>query len=79
MPIATPAIIRLQAWPGGARLRGTRTRIIAGRFLAGESVEELAQDYCLLEPEVEMALRYELARAKRLKMARGMLGRKEGE
>lgn len=42
-------------------VRRIRTEVILGRFLASESVEDIADDFGLDEGEVEQALRYEWA------------------
>lgn len=49
---------------GQPRIDGTgvSVRVIAGRFKAGESVDELAQDYKMTREEIEACLRYELTR-----------------
>jgi uncharacterized protein (DUF433 family) len=39
--------------------RGIPTTVVAGRFLAGESVQALARDYAVEVPEIEEALRFE--------------------
>lgn len=44
---------------GLPNVRRIRTEVILQRFLAEESVEEIAQDFDLSEAEVEQALRYE--------------------
>lgn len=44
---------------GLPNVRRIRTEVILQRFLAEESVEEIAQDFDLTEAEVEQALRYE--------------------
>ena len=44
---------------------GIQARILAGRFSAGESVADLCDDYGLLPEQVEMAIRFELARARK--------------
>ena len=38
---------------------GIATNVIAGRFGAGEKVEELAKDYELTETQIDEALEYE--------------------
>lgn len=45
---------------GLPNIAGVRTEIIRGRFMAGESVQVMAEDFGLATNEVETALRYEL-------------------
>ncbi len=56
---------------GRVCLEGTRTEpwYLVSCFLGGDSVEHIAKDYELTVAQVETAIRYELARAKRLKWA----------
>ena len=54
-------------------IRGIMTHIMAGRFIAGESIASIAQDYELTKAQVEQAIRYELAKAERLKLADDMV------
>ncbi len=44
---------------------GIRTEIVQEQFEAGESIEEIAQDFAITPDEVEQALRYESRLAKR--------------
>ena len=43
------------------------TAIIAGRFMAGDTVDELAVDYDMVTPHIDAALRYEMCRRSRSK------------
>ena len=45
---------------GAPTLKGIRTVVFCGRFLAGESVESIALDYGLTVLEVQKAIRYEV-------------------
>lgn len=41
-------------------MRGIRIEVICGRFVAGESIADLAFDYGLLNKEVEEAIRHQI-------------------
>lgn len=60
-----PRVIVVDPWIAFGRpaIAGTsvRTEVVASRLKAGESVQELAEDYGLPLPEIEEAIRYELA------------------
>ena len=58
---------------GKPSIQGIRTDIIGGRFVAGESVEELAYVYKMPIKYIQHAIRYELAKARRLKKAERIL------
>jgi uncharacterized protein (DUF433 family) len=47
--------------------------IIAGRFIAGDTISFIAKDYSITVKAVEQAIRYELCKAKRLKRAKEMV------
>lgn len=55
---------------GRPRVRGVSTWTIRDRFLGGDGLLELAEDYGLLTPEVEDAIRYEMT--KHRKYPKGM-------
>ena len=57
---------------GRPQVRGVDTWVLRDRFLAGEGMDLLAQDYELTIQEVEDAIRYELT--KRRKHPKGMGG-----
>lgn len=59
-----------QIHSGSPTVQGTRvaTFVIAGRFLAGETIPEIADDYSIDSGAVEDALRYELER-RRLRLS----------
>jgi uncharacterized protein (DUF433 family) len=67
--------IHPQIVSGRECISGTRIPvfILAGRFIAGETVSSIAKDYDITVKAVEQAIRYELCKAKRLKRAKEMV------
>lgn len=49
------------------------TFILAGRFIAGDSISFIAKDYSISRQAVTLAIRYELAKAKKAKQADDMV------
>jgi uncharacterized protein (DUF433 family) len=41
---------------------GIRSDVVASRFLAGDSIADLVDDYGITQEQIEVALRYELRR-----------------
>lgn len=52
---------------GRPSVAGIATQVLASRFLSGDSIAELAEDYGISERAVQSALRFELRKAKRRK------------
>jgi uncharacterized protein (DUF433 family) len=63
----SPVIIDPRISFGAPTVSGTPTWVIRGRWEAGESIEDIAEDFGLKKPEVKKALAFEGAGAKREK------------
>jgi uncharacterized protein (DUF433 family) len=69
--VATPGTVS-----GAPRLNGRRitTGFLASRFLGGDSVEMMANDYGEPREAIEEAIAFEFALARRLKAAKQIVG-----
>lgn len=50
---------------GKPQIKGVAVDVIVGRFIAGESVEQLQTDYGMFRFQIEAALRYWLTRKRK--------------
>ena len=52
---------------GAVSVFAVPTAIIAGRFMAGDTADDLAEDYDMVTPHIDAAIRYEMCRRSRSK------------